>query len=261
MILPVYFVNAFTQQLFGGNPAAVCPLDNWLPDAQMQQMAAQHNLSETAFFVGSGSEFHIRWFTPLTEVALCGHATLASAFVIFSQPDMQAEQIHFTSQTGSLFVTRKNEQLTLDFPAQPARPTPIDPTIAKALGATPTAMLTGEDLLVVFDNEATVAQLAPDFAALRQLPYRGILATAPGDQTDFVCRFFAPAVGIDEDPVTGSAYTKLTPYWSQRLGKSLLQARQISARGGELLCELIGERVLIGGRATLYAKGEIYLQD
>jgi len=261
MILPVYIVNAFTTHLFGGNPAAVCPLDDWLPDVQMQQMAAQHNLSETAFFVRNDNGFHIRWFTPQTEIALCGHATLASAFVIFSHMGVQSEQIHFTSQSGSLFVTRKNAQLTLDFPAQPAQPMPIDPAIAKALGATPTAMFTGEDLLAVFDSEVNVAQLTPDFAALKQLPYRGILATAPGDQTDFVCRFFAPAVGIDEDPVTGSAYTKLTPYWSQRLGKTLHQARQISARGGEVMCELIGERVLIGGRATLYAKGEIYLQD
>lgn len=261
MILPVYIVNAFTNQLFGGNPAAVCPLDDWLPDTQMQQMAGQHNLSETAFFVGSGDKFHIRWFTPRTEVALCGHATLASAFVIFSHSGAQSEKIQFTSQSGSLFVTRENEQLTLDFPAQAAKPAPVNPSIAQALGAMPTAVLTGEDLVAVFDSEAEVARLAPDFIALKQLPHRGILATAPGNQTDFVCRFFAPAVGIDEDPVTGSAFTKLAPYWCQRLDKTLLKARQISARGGDVICELVGERVLISGMAALYAKGEIYLQD
>lgn len=261
MILPLYIVNAFTRHMFGGNPAAVCPLDNWLTDNQMQQIAAQHNLSETAFFVGSDNEFHIRWFTPQTEVALCGHATLASAFVIFSQPDMLSKQIHFTSHSGALSVTHKNELFTLDFPAQPPRAVPVDPDIAKALGAAPSAMLTGEDLLLVFDHETDVAQLKPDFAALKSLSYRGILATAPGDQNDFVCRFFAPAVGIDEDPVTGSAFTKLAPYWCQRLEKSVLRARQISARGGDVICELIDDRVHISGAAVLYAKGEIFLQD
>lgn len=256
---PWYVVNAFTHRDFGGNPAAVCPLDTWLPDKIMQCIAAQHNLSETAFFVPTHDGFHIRWFTPTIEVALCGHATLASAYVLFNQLGFSKDKILFDSLSGSLSVTRNNDRLTLDFPVQPVTATETTPAIKSAMGATPAETLAGEDLVLVFTTQAEVAALAPDFAQLKQLPFRGVLATAPGEQVDFVCRFFAPAAGIDEDPVTGSAYTKLAPYWSQRLGKSSLTATQISARTGDIHCAITGDRVLISGAAVLYAKGEFFL--
>lgn len=259
MQLPLYIVNAFSKQRFGGNPAAVCPLDSWLPDALMQQIAAQHNLSETAFFVPTANGFHIRWFTPSIEVALCGHATLASAYVLFEQLGFSADTIIFDSKSGPLGVTRQGGHITLDFPLQAAQPRAITPELIAAIGANPLEALEGEDLLLVFSHQAQVAALDPDFALLKQLPYRGVLVTSMGEQEDFVCRFFAPAAGIDEDPVTGSAYTKLAPYWSQRLGKQSLTARQISTRGGDIHCEITNGRVLISGAASLYAKGQIYL--
>jgi PhzF family phenazine biosynthesis protein len=259
MDIPLYIVNAFSHQHFGGNPAAVCPLGAWLPDELMQKIAAQHNLSETAFFVPAGRDgFHIRWFTPTCEVALCGHATLASAFVLLSQLGHSAP-IHFDSLSGPLEVTGNPERLTLDFPLQPLSHQGVSPALITALGATPQAALAGEDLVAVFASQKEVEQLAPDFARLKHLPYRGIIVTAPGDDADFVCRFFAPAAGIDEDPVTGSAYTKLAPYWREQLGRNPLNARQLSARGGEIECEVKGERVLISGSAKLYASGRISL--
>ena len=261
MQLPLYIVNAFTDSTFGGNPAAVCPLQQWLPDTVMQQIAAQHNLSETAFFVRAADGFHIRWFTPTVEVSLCGHATLASAFVLFDQLGFAAREIVFQSKSGPLQVTLDDHRLTLNFPAQPPRAIPYIDNIESTLGALPVAQLAGEDVLFVLQSEAEVAALTPDFAALKQWPYRGVIVTAPGEEVDFVCRFFAPAAGINEDPVTGSAYTKLIPYWSERLAKSELSARQISARGGDILCAMVQDRVLISGSAVLYAKGDIYLPD
>lgn len=260
MQVSFYVVNAFSKQPFGGNPAAICPLDAWLPDQLMQQIAAQHNLSETAFFVPTSEGFDIRWFTPTIEVALCGHATLASAFVLFNQLGFSGEKILFDSKSGSLRVTRSKDLLTLDFPTQAGQSTAITSAMIDALNAQPQEAIAGEDLLLIFTNEDEIAALTPDFLQIKQLPYRGVVVTAPGDRVDFVCRFFAPAAGINEDPVTGSAYTKLIPYWSRRLGRTSLRARQISARGGDIVCELTGDRVLISGAATLYAKGEISLE-
>ena len=264
MTLPIFQVDAFTDRIFAGNPAAVCPLTAWLPEAQMQAIAAENNLAETAFFVprpGAAGEYELRWFTPAVEVALCGHATLATAHVLFRHLGAAAEVLTFHSKSGPLRVSRRaaDGRLTLDFPAQPPQPLPQHPDgLLDGLRATPQHVLAGPDLLAVFDTEAEVLALRPDLAHLARVPYRGIIVTAPGaDGIDFVSRFFGPQVGVPEDPVTGSAHTQLVPYWAARLGKPELRARQVSARGGDLWCELRGDRVLISGYAVTYLRGEI----
>lgn len=261
MKLPLYHVDAFASKVFRGNPAAVCPLDTWLPDAMLQNIAAENNLSETAFTVRRDNDFDLRWFTPITEVDLCGHATLAAAFVLFTEHGVEASSIRFHSRSGLLTVSRDAGLLRLDFPSRPATSCNVPDCLARGLGAKPQEVLKVRDFLAVFNSEAEVRGLKPDFGALRSLDCLGVIATARGGDCDFVSRFFAPAAGIDEDPVTGSAHCTLIPYWAERLGKTKLFARQVSARGGELFCELVGDRVRIGGNAVLFSKGEIHLQE
>ncbi|MEJ2121891.1 MAG: PhzF family phenazine biosynthesis protein [Alphaproteobacteria bacterium] len=261
--IPVYQVDAFTDRVFAGNPAAVCPLDAWLEAEVMQAIATENNLSETAFFVPDGSEFAIRWFTPVDEIDLAGHPTLATAHVIFSALQPGRDAVTFTTRLGdTLTVTRKTDnggRLTMDFPARPPEPTDTLGDIAAALGATPQAVLSSRDGVAVFETEAAVAALAPDMGAVAALDCMGLIATAPGDACDFVSRFFAPRMGVPEDPVTGSTHCTLIPYWGERLGKTEMLARQISARGGTIQCGYDGARVRIGGTAVTYMVGSINL--
>jgi PhzF family phenazine biosynthesis protein len=258
MELRIFQVDAFADRLFGGNPAAVCPLEAWLPDAVMQQIAAENNLAETAFYIRTNGGFHIRWFTPTVEVDLCGHATLASAHVVFVEDRYAGDVVEFASKSGPLKVTREGELLVLDFPADRAVPAAVPQLLIDALGREPVETLKGKtDYLVVYGAEEDVATLAPDLADLAMVPARGIIVTAPGREVDFVSRFFAPQVGVPEDPVTGSAHTTLTPYWSARLGKPVLSAAQLSKRRGRLRCRLAGDRVEIAGRAVPYLAGTI----
>jgi predicted PhzF superfamily epimerase YddE/YHI9 len=260
MRLPLYQVDAFADRVFSGNPAGVVPLTEWLPEPLMQAIAAENNLAETAFFVPEGERYALRWFTPTVEVELCGHATLASAYIVFRFLEPRRERVEFrTLKAGALGVSRTGDVLTMDFPAWPPEPCEPMPGLGAALGGSPTALLRRRDLyLAVFDRRDQVAALAPDFRALRGQACHGVIATAPGnDGVDFVSRFFAPAMGIDEDPVTGAAHCMLTPYWAARLGKTRLEARQISRRGGALSCALAGDRVAIAGRAALYLEGAI----
>ncbi|MGF7174210.1 PhzF family phenazine biosynthesis protein [Azospirillum doebereinerae] len=261
MRLPIYQVDAFTDRVFAGNPAAVVPLESWLPDAQLQAIAAENNLAETAYVLRGEDAFELRWFTPAVEVDLCGHATLATAFVLSTLLEPGRDRLDFvTRQAGTLTVTREGDLFTLDFPSRPAEPVASpDPRLAAALGGpAPSAILAGRDYLVVYDNEEQVRALSPDMGALAKLDRFAVCATAPGKGgVDFVSRFFAPAQGIPEDPVTGSAHCTLIPYWAERLGKTTLTARQVSARGGELACALAGDRVKIGGKAVLYLEGSI----
>ena len=257
MKIPIYQVDAFTDKLFGGNPAAVCPLKAWLPDAAMQAVAEENNLSETAFFVRRDDAFEIRWFTPKIEIELAGHPTLATAHVIYEHLGFTGPRITFLSKSGELRVERRDRRLVMDFPAFDAVPTATPEALVKGLEKKPSTTLLGRDYLAVFDTEADVAGLRPDFAALGKLDCLGIIVTAPGDACDFVSRFFAPRAGILEDPVTGSAHTLLIPYWAKRLKKNILHAFQISRRRGELFCEDKGRRVEIGGRAVTYMTGTI----
>jgi PhzF family phenazine biosynthesis protein len=261
MLLPIYQVDAFTDRPFAGNPAAVCPLESWLPAETMQAIAAENNLAETAFFVAkSGNEYEIRWFTPAVEVELCGHATLASAHVLYNHLGFAEEEIVFHSRSGPLRVSRATEgRLTLDFPARPPKPLSIHPDgLLDGLRATPLQMLAGPDLVCLFSTEAEVRAIHPDMAHLAKVEYRAVIVTAPGsDGVDFVSRFFGPRVGVPEDPVTGSAHTTLVPYWAERLNKTTFHARQVSPRGGDLWCELRGDRVLMSGHAVTYLRGEI----
>jgi PhzF family phenazine biosynthesis protein len=257
----LYQVDAFASELFAGNPAAVCILEDWLPDATMQAVAAENNLAETAFAVPVEGGYAIRWFTPETEVALCGHATLATAFILFGDRESSSDILRFESrERGVLEVRRSGDWLVLDFPADTLEPIDIPKGISEALGAVPSACFKGlTDYMVVFDTEQEVRMLQPNFHLLDQIPARGVIATSPGEECDFVSRFFAPRCGIPEDPVTGSAHTSLTPYWAGKLKKTRMRAAQLSSRGGDLRCELRGDRVLIGGRAILYMKAEIFL--
>jgi PhzF family phenazine biosynthesis protein len=262
MRLPIYQVDAFTDRLFGGNPAAVVPLEGWLPDDTLLSIAAENNLAETAFFVRDGDGWAIRWFTPVVEVDLCGHATLATAFVIATILEPGRKDILFnTRRAGPLTVTCEGERYTLDFPSRPPQPvvTP-HPDLIAGLGIEPVAVLAERDYLVVYEDAATVAALRPDLTKLAGVDRFAVCVTAPGEGgVDFVSRFFAPAEGIPEDPVTGSAHCTLIPYWAERLGKTQLSARQISKRGGTLACELAGDRVKIGGQAVLYLEGGIHI--
>jgi len=257
MKLPIYQVDAFASQAFSGNPAAICPLEHWLEESVMQAIAAENNLSETAFFVAQGKDYHIRWFTPTVEVDLCGHATLASAYVIFECLDSESDQILFHSKSGPLPLKKEKDRIVMDFPSKP--PTPCTPPeiLLKAFDQVPLEVWKSDDYLVVFEQEKDIAALQPDMAALAQLDLRGVMVTAKGDSVDWVSRFFAPKYGIPEDPVTGSAHCTLTPYWTQKLGKTTHHALQISSRGGELFCELKEDRVMISGKATLFLEGTI----
>jgi PhzF family phenazine biosynthesis protein len=261
MRLPIYQVDAFTDRVFAGNPAAVVPLDSWLPDAQLQAIAAENNLAETAYFLRNDDVFELRWFTPAVEVDLCGHATLATAFVISTLLEPGRARMDFvTRQAGTLTVTRDGDLFTLDFPSRPALPAAAPhPDLVAALGGpAPLAILDGRDYLVVYEDEAAVRALTPDMTALTKLDRFAVCVTAPGrDGVDFVSRLFAPAQGIPEDPVTGSTHCTLIPYWAEKLGKTVLSARQVSARGGALTCELVGDRVKIGGKGVLYLEGAI----
>jgi PhzF family phenazine biosynthesis protein len=257
MQLPLYHIDAFSANAFGGNPAAVCPLPSWIDDRLMQSIAAENNLAETAFFAPTSAGYDIRWFTPTDEVELCGHATLASAHVIFEHLNRGLQSVTFGSKSGPLRVDRRADLLVLDFPALVPAPRAPMPELAAALGAKPVEMLEAKSLLAVFASERDVLSLKPDFDAMRRLDTFGVIVTAPGVSVDFVSRFFAPRVGVPEDPATGSAHCTLTPFWAARLGKHTLHARQVSARGGELFCELAGDRVKIGGHVTPYLAGSI----
>ena len=259
MELPIYQIDAFASELFKGNPAAVCPLDEWLPDELMQSIAEENNLSETAFFVPNDDGFHIRWFTPTSEVDLCGHATLATAHVLFHILDYSKDQIAFESRSGILTVARDNDWLTMDFPAQPPVACELPEEVIKAFDRMPVECLQSEDLIVVFQREADVEMAKPDFNQLMQLDLRGVAITAPSSRWDFVARFFAPKYGIAEDPVTGSAYTQLVPYWASRMGSKRFRVKQVSSRGGELSCEMVKDRVFISGRAVKYLEGKIHI--
>ena len=259
MRLPIYQVDAFTDSLFGGNPAAVCPLEAWLPEKTMQAIAAENNLAETAFFVREGTDYALRWFTPTVEVDLCGHATLAAGEIVFRFIEPERDSVSFrTMNAGALVVSRRGHMLALDFPARPAVPVEPPPGLVVALGGVPREVLRARDHLVVYGSAAEVAALDPDLAALAKVDCWAAIVTAPGESgIDFVSRFFAPAQGVPEDPVTGSSHCTLVPYWAHRLGKTQLEARQLSRRGGALSCALDGDRVSIAGRAVLYLEGQI----
>jgi len=262
MELPLFQVDAFTSRVFAGNPAAVCILKGWLPDAVLQAIAAENNLSETAFCVARGDEYQIRWMTPVSEVDLCGHATLASAHVILTRLQPERQEVRFTSQSGPLLVRRDGERLVMDFPSWPAEPCAAPEGLALALGRAPHQVLSARDYLAVYQSEEEIRALTPRMAELARLDRgHGVIVTAPGTRSDFVSRFFAPSLGVPEDPVTGSAHCTLTPYWARRLNRSKLHAFQVSHRGGELWCELGGERVLISGHTATYLEGTIFVPE
>jgi PhzF family phenazine biosynthesis protein len=257
----IYQIDAFTSVPFAGNPAAIVPLESWLPAETMLAIAAENNLAETAFFVGGNGNYELRWFTPEVEIDLCGHATLASAHLLYEVLRAESGAIRFQTKSGELVVTSKDDLIVLDFPSRPPVETETPNGLIEALGAKPERVLKSRDYMVVYSSQADVAALEPDFRAIKALDVHAVIATAKGDDADFVSRFFAPGAGIDEDPVTGSAHCTLIPYWAEQLGKNQLFARQISKRGGELFCELDSDRVKIAGRAVLYLKGEIYVES
>ena len=261
MKLPLYQIDAFAERPFQGNPAAVCPLEAWLPDAVLQAIAEENNLAETAFFVAEAGGYRLRWFTPTAEVDLCGHATLAAAHVLFAGACREQTEIRFESRSGTLRVLREGELLTLDFPAQVGVRCDTPGPLVEGLGATPRECYRAMDYLAVFESEQEVAALSPDFRRLLALDLRGVIVTAPGSSEDFVSRFFAPKFGVDEDPVTGSAHCTLAPYWAERLGKATLTAMQISKRTGRLGCRMEGDRVFISGRTVTYLEGQIQIES
>lgn len=260
MKFEIYQVDAFSSKPFAGNPAAVVPLDAWLPDETMLSIAAENNLAETAFFVPSGDGYDLKWFTPTVEMDLCGHATLASAFVLYELRGYAGPVLSFQTRIGQLTVTRDGGRYVLDFPSRPAVKAEAPDGLIEAIGTPPVEISKARDYLFVYDSEADIRAIKPDFFALSNIDAHAVIVTAPGETSDFVSRFFAPSVGVPEDPVTGSAHCTLIPYWAERLGKKELFARQVSARGGELYCELAGDRVKIGGQAALYMKGEISVE-
>ena len=260
MNIPIYQVDAFTLGPFSGNPAAVCPLDDWLDDDTMQNIAAENNLAETAFIVASEGGYGLRWFTPAIEVDLCGHATLAAGYVVLNhlQPDL--DSVVFETMSGKLIVTRDGDRLSMDFPARAPTPVAVSEALSDALGQEPSEVHHSRDVLAVFDDEASVRRLSPDQGKLLALDEGlGVIATAKGDAVDFISRFFVPKAGIAEDPVTGSAHCTLVPFWAERLGRSELVAHQISPRGGELHCEHRGDRVIMSGQCALFLTGSIHL--
>lgn len=260
MELSIYQVDAFASRLFAGNPAAVCPLENWLPDDQLQAIAMENNLSETAFFITNGEHFDLRWFTPTIEVDLCGHATLATAHVLWQELGHNGHTITFHTRSGELTVRREEERYWLNFPADRLEMIDTPFHLRKGLLMEPISTFRGrDDFLVVLGLQEQVEKLQPDFAKLAQAGGRGVIVTAPGEETDFVSRCFYPNAGVNEDPVTGSAHTTLTPYWARRTGKQELTARQLSKRGGELTCRFLEERVEMGGQAVTFLRGKIFL--
>lgn len=260
MKIPYYQINAFTRVPYGGNPAGVCVLDQWLPDADLQIIARENGLSETAFFLRQRGGYGLRWFTPKMEVDLCGHATLASAYAIFNYIEPRITQVEFVTRGGQLGVKRQGDLLVMDFPARTLGSADSPDALIRALGAMPKEVLLGRDYVAIFDRQDEIEALSPDMEQLACLECLGICVTAPGREADFVSRFFAPRAGIEEDPVTGSAHSSLIPYWAKRLGRQSLRALQLSARGGELFCEDRGERVGIAGYAVLYLEGLIHYQ-
>ena len=257
MKLPIYQLDAFTRRPFGGNPAAIVIMDEWLPDSVLQSIAAENNLAETAFVIAKGEACPLRWFTPAVEIDLCGHATLATADVLFRERFPALRRITFATLSGELVVERGADGLAMDFPSRPGRSVPVSDEIVAAVGARPREAFMARDLMVVFDTEGQVRELRPDIARVAMLDAFAVIATAPGSEADFVSRFFAPKAGIAEDPATGSSHCTLTPYWAQRLGKTSLTARQLSARGAEMRCEQRGDRVVISGHCVQYMKGAI----
>ena len=260
MTIKIYQIDAFADTLFSGNPAAVCPLIEWLPDETLQNIAMENNLAETAFYVKEKESFHIRWFTTTMEVELCGHATLATAFVLFHHENYDGDKITFNSRSGPLTVTKSKEVLTLNFPVDTISEVTALPVLEAGLGAKPIKTFKGKtDYMLVFENENQIKQMAPDLTLIATVNARGIIVTAKGNQVDFVSRFFDPQSGGGEDPVTGSAHTSLTPYWAKVLDKTEFEAIQLSKRGGKLTCKLVGDRVEISGKAKLFLIGMIYL--
>jgi PhzF family phenazine biosynthesis protein len=262
MNVPIYQVDAFTNKLFGGNPAAVCLLEDWLPDATLQSIAAENNLADTAFYIAKDGKFYLRWFTPRVEVDLCGHATLAAAHVLMDvRREVTDGRVAFESKSGELVVNRDGDLYALDFPARPPVACEVDERLFEALGVWPKLVLGARDLFCVFDTEAEVRAVKPNMVKLAAVDCFAVIVTAPGGDCDFVSRFFAPAQGIPEDPVTGSAHCTLIPYWAARLGKAKLFARQVSPRGGEIWCEDRGSRVTIAGQAFKYLEGTIVVDS
>ena len=257
MKIQLYQIDAFASRVFAGNPAAVCPLENWLEDDLMQAIAMENNLSETAFFVSLEKGYHIRWFTPASEVDLCGHATLASAYVLFTYLDPSMAKVSFHSRSGQLTVSKQGDLLSMDFPSQPPVPCKAPGEMIEALGKKPSEVLRSQDYFVLFPSEEEIRALDPDMSLLKKIDLRGVTVTAKGKDVDFVSRFFAPKYGVNEDPVTGSAHCALVPYWANKLGKKDLLAHQVSKRGGELFCRDQGDRVIISGRAVAYMEGVI----
>jgi PhzF family phenazine biosynthesis protein len=262
MKLKIYQIDAFTDRVFGGNPAAICPLDSWLPDEVLQKIAMENNLAETAYYVKREGDYEIRWFTPTVEVNLCGHATLATAYVLYNYEKHTQDEIIFHSpQSGKLKVNRAGELLTLNFPTDKYEKISITPDLQKGFNSQPLEIIKGKtDYMFVFKTEEEIQNLKPDLQELAKWNVRGVIATAKGEKSDFVSRFFAPQSGIDEDPVTGSAHTTLIPYWAAQLNKKELSAIQLSERKGNLTCKYLNDRVEISGKAKTYLIGEIYLQ-
>lgn len=261
MKLNIYQVDAFSDTVFGGNPAAVVPLASWPDDALMQAISMENNLSETAFFIPQEDGYGLRWFTPVKEVELCGHATLATAHVIFDVLGHSRPTITFHTRSGALAVERQGKLLRMNFPASPPQRCETPELLVQALGIRPLEVWAADDYLAVFEDEEVIRKLSPDHSLLSKLDRRGVIVTAPGREHDYVSRFFAPKYGIPEDPVTGSAHCSLAPYWAGRQGKHSLNARQLSKRGGIIHCEMQGERVLLSGYAILFLQGEIFLQE
>lgn len=259
MKIKLYQIDAFADRLFEGNPAAVCPLKQWLPDDQLRKIAMENNLSETAYFVEEGDVYRLRWFTPVAEVDLCGHATLASAYVLFEHMDYSKPEIVFESNSGPLRVRKEGELLKMNFPATTGEQVDPPKELLDALGTDAKEVYKATDYMVMLENEEEVRRLDPNFFLLNKIETRGIIVTAPGEDFDFVSRFFAPALGINEDPVTGSAHTMMTPYWSEKLDKKELRARQLSNRGGTVFCTMLDDRVEIAGKAVTYLEGEIII--
>jgi PhzF family phenazine biosynthesis protein len=256
----IYQIDAFASQPFAGNPAAVVPLTEWLPDDVMLNIAMENNLAETAYFVPNGDGYDLRWFTPTVEMDLCGHATLASAFLIFEVLGSDKAKLSFNTRSGELTVEKVDGLFVLDFPSRPGVVAEAPLGLIDAIGVEPKEIYKSRDYMLVYENEADVLAIKPDFNSLMKIDAHAVIVTAPGNKSDFVSRFFAPEVGVPEDPVTGSAHCTLVPYWAKRLGKNELFARQVSQRGGEIRCEMRGDRVRMGGNAVLYLKGEIYVE-
>ena len=260
MKIKQYQVDAFATRVFKGNPAAVCPLESWPDDGLLQAIAEENNLSETAFFVPTEKGYGLRWFTPVKEVDLCGHATLAAAHVIFEMLGYSKQVIVFETRSGELFVEKRGDQLEMNFPACPPTLCELPEILVKGLGQRPIEVWSADDYLAIFDSEATIRAMTPNHALLGQLDLRGVIVTAPGTDVDFVSRFFAPKFGIPEDPVTGSAHCELAPYWANKLGKNTLSAKQVSKRGGNITCEVKADRVLLSGGAVTFMEAEIAFQ-